>query len=261
MNINLITNAIPSDFLGGVIHIFENNYELYLEGIKYTLIISLLGTFLGLLLSLIIIIFRIQEIEKRDSWVSRLLKRISILLSSSYVEFFRGTPMMVQAAIFYYGLATLGFAIPILIAGILIVTLNTAAYLTEVLRSGINGIDKGQIEGAKSIGLSKNKMYRFIIFPQVLKNMFPAIGNELVVNIKDTAVLSVIGVSELFYMGKSVAGTYYRYTESYVLVAMIYLLLVLITTRLLTLIVKLINGNSKYSMPASQSIPIEVLYE
>lgn len=164
---------------------------------------------------------------------------------------------MVQAALFYYGLATLGVRMPILVAGVIIVTLNTAAYLTEVLRSGINSIDKGQIEGAKSIGLTRRQMFQYIIFPQVLKNMLPAIGNELVVNIKDTAVLSVIGVSELFYMGKSVAGTYYRYTESFVLVALIYLITVLVTTRLLTLIVKLINGRNDYSMPYSQSVPVE----
>ncbi len=166
--------------------------------------------------------------------------------------------MMVQAAIFFYGLASLGIRIPIIIAGIIIVTLNTAAYLTEVLRSGINGIDEGQFEGAKSIGLSRGKMFLYIIFPQVLKNMLPSIGNELVVNIKDTAVLSVIGVSELFYMGKSVAGTYYRYTESFVLVALIYLIIVLLTTRILTFIVKIVNGKSKVSFPTSQSIPIEV---
>lgn len=91
--------------------------------------------------------------------------------------------------------------------------------------------------------------------------MLPAIGNELVVNIKDTAVLSVIGVSELFYMGKSVAGTYYRYTESFVLVALIYLILVIIATRLLTFSIKLINGTSNYSFPKSQTVPVEVSYE
>lgn len=254
----ILGSNIPSGFLEGVYYIFKNNYELYIEGIKYTLLISIIGTLLGLLLALVITVFRIQEIDRRDTILTKMIKKISIILSSSYVEFFRGTPMMVQAAIFFYGLATIGFRIPIIIAGIIIVTLNTAAYLTEVLRSGINSIDKGQIEGAKSIGLSKTQMYRYIIFPQVLKNMFPAIGNELVVNIKDTAVLSVIGVSELFYMGKSVAGTYYRYTESFALVALIYLIIVLITTRLLSLIVKLVNKSSDYSFPQSQSIPIEV---
>lgn len=250
-----LSGSIPSDFIGGVLYIFRNNYELYFEGVKYTLLISILGTALGLVLALIITIFRIQESDRRDSTLTRVFKRVSVVFSSSYVELFRGTPMMVQAAIFFYGLATLGFRIPIIIAGVIIVTLNTAAYLTEILRSGINSFDMGQIEGAKSIGLTKVQMYRYIIFPQVITNMLPAIGNELVVNIKDTAVLSVIGVSELFYMGKSVAGTYYRYTESFVLVAIIYLILVLITTRLLTLIVKLINGNTNYSMPQSQTIP------
>lgn len=252
-----LASAIPDDFIGGITHIFKENHELYLEGLKYTLIISITGTILGLFLALFITIFRIQEVDQRDTLTTRIAKRLSIILSSSYVEFFRGTPMMVQAALFYYGLATLGVRMPILVAGVIIVTLNTAAYLTEVLRSGINSIDKGQIEGAKSIGLTRRQMFQYIIFPQVLKNMLPAIGNELVVNIKDTAVLSVIGVSELFYMGKSVAGTYYRYTESFVLVALIYLITVLVTTRLLTLIVKLINGRNDYSMPYSQSVPVE----
>lgn len=258
MTLTPLTSGIPQDFFGGILHILENNYQLYLEGIKYTLIISIIGTLLGLLLALVITVFRILEIDERDTFFPRLLKRISVFLSTSYVEFFRGTPMMVQAAILYYGLSSLGVRLPIIIAGIIIVTLNTAAYLTEVLRSGINAIDKGQIEGAKSIGFTRRQMFQYIIFPQVLKNMLPAIGNELVVNIKDTAVLSVIGVSELFYMGKSIAGTYYRYTESYVLVALLYLILVLITTRLLTLFVKLLNKQSNYSIPQSQTVPIEV---
>lgn len=251
----ILSGNIPNDFVGGILYILENNYQLYFEGIKYTLLISILGTLLGLFLALIITIFRIQEADRRDNLFTVVLKRISVILSSSYVEFFRGTPMMVQAAIFYYGLATMGVRIPIIIAGVVIVTLNTAAYLTEILRSGINAFDKGQIEGAKSIGLTKVQMFRYIIFPQVLTNMLPAIGNELVVNIKDTAVLSVIGVSELFYMGKSVAGTYYRYTESFVLVALIYLILVLFTTRILTLIVKLTNGSIRISLPKSQTSP------
>lgn len=258
MSMFVLSGNIPSDFAGGILFILQNNYALYYEGIKYTLLISVLGTLFGLVLALLITIFRIQETDQRDTIFTVIFKRISVILSSSYVEFFRGTPMMVQAAIFFYGLSSLGVHIPIIIAGVIIVTLNTAAYLTEVLRSGINGIDPGQIEGAKSIGLTRSQMYRYIIFPQVLKNMLPAIGNELVVNIKDTAVLSVIGVSELFYMGKSVAGTYYRYTESFILVALIYLILVLITTRLLTLLVRVINGSNKYSFPTSQSNPIEV---
>ena len=249
---NLLSTGIPEDFIGGVIYILQHNYKLYIEGASFTLIIAISGTVLGLFLALFLIVFRIQEKDSRDSKTMLFMKRTSILMSSSYVEFFRGTPMMVQAAIFYYGLAMMGFRIPVIIAGIFIVTLNTAAYLTEVLRSGINAIDKGQMEASRSLGMTRAQAYIFVIFPQVIKNMIPAIGNELVVNIKDTAVLSVIGVSELFYMGKSVAGTHYRYTESFILVALIYLVLVLITTRLLTLTIKLIN-RERVSIPTSQT--------
>ena len=217
------------------------------------MIIAITGTFIGLFVAMLIIIFRIQEKDPRDNGMNVLLKKLSVFFSTSYVEFFRGTPMMVQAAIFYYGLAMIGVRMPIIVAGIIVVSLNTAAYLTEVLRSGINAIDKGQMEAARAIGLSRAQAYRYIIFPQVIKNMVPAIGNELVVNIKDTAVLSVIGVSELFYMAKSVAGTHYRYTESFVLVALVYLIMVLITTRLLSLIIKLLNKEI-VSIPTSQTV-------
>lgn len=254
----ILSGSIPKEFFGGVLYIIKENYPLYIEGVKYTLIISIAGTFLGLLLALLITIFRIQEADSRDNLGTRFYKRLSIIISASYVEFFRGTPMMVQAAIFFYGFAMIGFRIPILVAGIIIVTLNTAAYLTEVLRAGINSIEKGQMEAARSIGLTRGQSYIYIIFPQAIKNMVPAIGNELVVNIKDTAVLSVIGVSELFYMGKSIAGTYYRYTETFVIVALVYLILVLITTRILTLIVKLMNVPSKRTLPSSQTFPSEV---
>jgi putative lysine transport system permease protein len=255
---HILSGNIPKDFIGGVLYIIQENYPLYLEGVKYTLLISIVGTILGLFVALFITIFRIQESDKRDSFATRVYKKISIILSTSYVEFFRGTPMMVQAAIFFYGLAMVGVRMPILLAGIIIVTLNTAAYLTEVLRAGINSIDIGQMEAAKSIGMTRGQSFRHIIFPQAIKNMIPAIGNELVVNIKDTAVLSVIGVSELFYMGKSIAGTYYRYTEAFFTVALIYLILVLITTRILTLIVKWIDVPNKFAFPSSQSNPVEV---
>lgn len=242
--------SIPSDFLGGILYILEHNYKLYLEGASFTLIIAISGTLFGLFVAMFLIVLRIQEKDPRDTNLSRFFKRCSVIVSSSYVEFFRGTPMMVQAAIFYYGLAMVGVRMPIIVAGIIVVTLNTAAYLTEVLRSGINAIDKGQMEAARSIGLTRGQAFRYVIFPQVIKNMIPAIGNELVVNIKDTAVLSVIGVSELFYMGKSIAGTHYRYTESFVLVALVYLVLVLITTRILTLVITYIN-REKVSLPTS----------
>jgi putative lysine transport system permease protein len=240
--------AMPNDFFGGIIYLLLQNYKLYFQGVLYTLIIAISGTVLGLLVGLLITILRLQENHEDDSLHMRVVKRISVVFGSGYVEFFRGTPMMVQAAIFYYGLATLGVRLPILLAGIIVVTINTAAYLSEVLRSGINALDKGQMEAARALGMTRVQSYRYIIFPQVLRHMVPAIGNELVVNIKDTAVLSVIGVAELFYMGKSIAGTHYRYTEAFVLVDLIYLIIVVMTTLLLTFIIKRIDREATFKL-------------
>jgi len=252
----MILSTIPSNFIGGVIYIFEENYLLFFEGIKYTLLISLLGTGIGLFISFFVTLPRVTKNE-HSSFLKKYLAKLLSFLSTSYVEFLRGTPMMVQAAIFYYGLSSLGVNLPIIVAGLIVVSLNTSAYLSEVLRSGINAIDKGQFEAGKALGLSNFEVLRYIVFPQAIKNMIPAIGNELVVNIKDTAVLSVIGVSELFYMGKSVAGTYYRYTESFFIVALLYLVLVLFTTRILSFILKRLNRTTN-SMPSS--VTNEVTY-
>lgn len=236
---------MPSGFFDSILYLLKNEYPLYISGIKFTVIISVLGTFFGLVLAFFLTVLRLLERESRDRRVTRVLKRIGNLFGVSYVEFFRGTPMIVQAMIFYYGLAMLGFRLELIVAGVIIVSLNTAAYLSEVLRAGINSIDKGQMEAARSIGMTKGQGYLHVVFPQVIRNMVPAIGNELVINIKDTAVLSVIGVGELFYMGRSVAGTYYRYTESFLIVAFIYLVIVLITTRLLNLLVDRLNQQTK----------------
>ncbi len=236
--------------------LLEKEYPLYLTGLFYTVLIALVGTILGLGLSIFLTITRLIESDVRDSEIVRVLKWIMRSIGNLYVQFFRGSPLIVQAMIFYYGLASLGVQLDLIIAGVTIVSLNTAAYLSEVLRAGINSIDKGQMDASLSIGMTKWQSYRYVIFPQVLNNMIPAIGNELVINIKDTAVLSVIGVGELFYMGRSVAGTYYRYTESFLIVAIFYLIVVLVTTRLLDFIVKKINNKNwkslTYNMPLEE---------
>lgn len=246
-------SAMPDGFLEIVWFLIKEEYPLYLSGLQFTIIIAIVGTFLGLFVSFFLTVLRLLEKDSRDTWWSILTKRLGNIVGLSYVEFFRGTPMIVQAMIFYYGLAMLGFRLELMVAGIIVVSLNTAAYLSEVLRAGINSIDKGQMEAARSIGMTKGQGYIHVIFPQVIRNMVPAIGNELVINIKDTAVLSVIGVGELFYMGRSVAGTYYRYTESFVIVAMMYLIIVLITTRLLNFVVRRLNTSKTTFVPTSET--------
>jgi putative lysine transport system permease protein len=166
------------------------------------------------------------------------------------VAFFRGTPMLVQAMVFYYGLNQLGVRIGFFEAGLTVVSLNTAAYLTEILKAGLLSLDGGQKEAALSLGMTHMQSYRYILLPQALKNMIPAIGNELIVNIKDTAVLSVIGVGELFYMGRAIASQTYRYTEAFILVSIVYLITVLIAVELLKRI-SLWLGKEPKALPSS----------
>lgn len=129
------------------------------------------------------------------------------MLISAYVEVFRGTPMMVQAMIIYWGYAyaTGGDTLALIPAGIVIVSINTGAYITEIVRGGIISIDKGQFEGASSIGMSHFQTMVYVVIPQVMRNILPSVSNEFVINIKDTSVLNVIGVTELFFYANSVA--------------------------------------------------------
>ena len=213
--------------------LFVNGYPLLLEGLQSTLLLALIGTVAGLFISLILITVQSFHVMPHEPFVSKLFKRLSSRLSKMYVAFFRGTPMLVQAMVFYYGLNQMGIRIGFFLAGLIVVSLNTAAYLTEVLKAGLNSLDQGQSEASLSLGMSHFQTYRLVLLPQALKNMVPAIGNELIVNIKDTAVLSVIGVGELFYMGRAIASTTYRYTEAFILVSIIYLITVLIAVELL----------------------------
>src|SRR5690606_15626400 len=143
---------------------------------------------------------KLLQVTRRDSTISRVMKRLTVFLSTAYVEILRGTPMMVQAVIIYYGLAGMNVDLSIhlfgwtirgiMVTGILVVSINTSAYIVEVLRGSIEAISKGQMEAALSLGMSRAQAMRLIILPQALRNSIPALGNEFVINIKDTSVLS-----------------------------------------------------------------------
>lgn len=229
----------------------ENNASLWLYGLRTTLLLAFVGTVVGLLLALVLVVMKIQTPRRDAHFMKRILVRLVRRTSILYVGFFRGTPMMVQAMLLYYGLQSLGLGIPVFTAGLVVVSLNTAAYLTEVLRAGLAALHKGQKEAALALGMSPYATYRFVLFPQALKNMVPAIGNELVVNLKDTAVLSVIGVTEMFYMGRRIGSARYQFTESFIIVSLLYLLVVNIAVWLLG---KLTNMRTRRaSIPRSDS--------
>ncbi|WP_334196257.1 amino acid ABC transporter permease, partial [Muricomes intestini] len=163
------------------------------------------------------------------------------------VEVFRGTPMIVQSAVIYYGTALLfGFDLNRTAAALFIVSINTGAYMSEIVRGGIFAVDTGQFEAAQAIGMPHGQTMRKVVVPQVLRNILPATGNEFVINIKDTSVLSIISVTELFFQGKSAAGANYMFFQTYFIICVIYFVLTFSVTRILRLVEKKLDGPQDY---------------
>lgn len=225
-----------TSFLNSVWQLFSANRELYAEGLKTTLILAIVGTIFGTLIGFVIVGLRIQKVHYKDKPLIKFLKKFANWFAIVYIDIIRGTPMMVQAMLFFYGIAA-NIMEPNT-AGAIIISFNTAAYIAEILRSGINAIDDGQMEAGRSLGLTNVQTFIYVIIPQTLKNTIPALANELIVNIKDSSVLSVIAVSELFYATKQAASTGYQYTESYFISAAIYLVLTIVLTRLLNVVMR-----------------------
>ena len=205
-----------------------------------TLLFAFVGTFAGFVVGLLVGGIRAIEINEYDSTGIKVLKRIGRIITGLYIWVFRGTPMMVQAMFIYYlGKPVIGWT-PIT-AGLIIISINTGAYMAEIIRSGIQSIDPGQMEAAKSLGMTNTQTMISIIFPQAIKNTFPSLGNQFIVNIKDSCMLNAISVVELFFQAQSVAGTNMRYIEVYLVVAILYLILTTVATFVLNYVEKKIN--------------------
>lgn len=233
--------------------IFEVYSPLFFSGIGSTLTLAFGGTILGLLIGLVIGAIRAIKVEERDRLVSKIIKRVTWIITTIYIEIFRGTPMMVQGAFIYYGLKNIIHWDPFT-AGIFVITINTGAYMAEIVRSGIQSVDKGQSEAARSIGMNNIQTMVYVILPQAIKNSFPSIGNEFVINIKDSSVLNVIAVTELFYQAKSVAGSLYAFVPTYFVVALIYLCLTFPTTRILNYIENKMNSKKTITFDSEGGI-------
>ena len=230
--------------------------DLIWAGIASTLILSIVGTVVGLLLGIPLAYGKMIKIKPLDSSFKRTIKIIVRGFCNIYSTILRGTPMMVQALIFKFASQAIGiswgsmkFPSEILnvfngwfFAGLIVITFNTAAYMGEVVISGINGVDPGQVEGAKSLGISPIRTTFSIVLPQALRNSLPTIGNELIINIKDSSVLNVIAVTELYYRLISIASSTYSFLEAYLLLALIYLAMTLLTSLVLKLIEKRLDG-------------------
>lgn len=230
-----------------VIKIVTDNWEMFLRGAGWTLLISLTGTVIGFAIGLMVGVIR--TIPVTDRGIKKVLFKIVNVLLSAYIEFFRGTPMIVQAMVIYYGSA-LAFNINMdkLFAAIFIVSINTGAYMSEIVRGGILSIDKGQFEAAHAIGMNHFRTMFNVVLPQVVRNILPATGNEFVINIKDTSVLNVIAVSELYFETKSVAGNNFRYFESFFVACILYFIMTFTVTRILRVIERKLEGSDTYAL-------------
>lgn len=251
----ILKSVEESSFIEDVINIINNYSHLLISGVKYTLLISLTGTIIGLLIGLLTGIIRTIP-KSKTKWVALIQKVVNSLISV-YVEIFRGTPMMVQAMVIFWGYAFMmgGQTLDLVPAGIFIVSINTGAYMAEIVRGGIISIDKGQFEGAAACGMTHWQTMIHVVIPQVMRNILPSISNEFVINIKDTSVLNVIGVMELYSIAGKVQLMTFKMFETYLIVCVIYFILTFTITRILRLFEKLLSGKDSYTICGSQSDP------
>ena len=240
-------------FFQDVINIVAKYYPQLLSGVGNTMLIALTGTVAGLAIGLLTGIVRTAPFS-RNGFV-RVLHKILNAVIAVYVEIFRGTPMMVQAMVIYWGyaFASGGSTLPLIPSGILIVSVNTGAYMAEIVRGGIISIDKGQFEGAMSIGMTHSQTMFKVIIPQVMRNILPSVSNEFVINIKDTSVLNVIGVTELYYFAGIIKRQSFETFQTYLVVCVLYFILTFTVTRLLRFVERKLDGNDSYVIFGSQS--------
>jgi putative lysine transport system permease protein len=230
-----------------VIKIIAENWPMFLRGAGLTLVIALIGTVFGAIIGLLAGVIRTIPVPERG--VKKVVLKVINLILSIYIEFFRGTPMIVQAMVIYYGSAlAFGLDINVFVAAIIVVSINTGAYMAEIVRGGIVSIDKGQFEAAHAIGMNHVQTMWNVVLPQVIRNILPATGNQFVINIKDTSVLNVISVTELYFVTKSISGNNFRYFESFFVACMIYFVMTFIVTRILLYLEKKLDGSDNYTM-------------
>ncbi len=241
-------------FFNDVWYIISNYWQDFLLGVVWTLVISLIATLIGLVFGLIIGIIRTIPYSK-NKVLFVIQKGINFLLTA-YIEIFRGTPMMVQAVVIYWGYAFMmgGETLPLIPSAIVIVSINTGAYIAEIVRGGIIGIDKGQFEAAHALGMNHFQTMFHVIIPQVMKTILPAVSNEFVINIKDTSVLNVIGVTELYFVMTVTVKMTYKNFPVYLVGCVIYFILTFTVTRIIKLIEKKFAGKQHYSLYGSDAI-------
>ena len=238
------TKRPSENMLESMCYILWNGRDTFITGLVTTIELAVFGTVIAFFLALLLVFCRIQTIDRPDNDFIRFWKRIGSGFAKVYSTVVRGTPMMVQAMIIYYGVfgilrgtnlttTEINAIWSTFFAGLVTITLNSTAYMMEVLRGGIESVDAGQTEAARSLGLSQWQAMRKVVFPQGIKYAIPGLSNELIINIKDSSVLSVIGTFDLMFANTTVSGIYYQQLHSSLIVAVVYLILTMVATWLL----------------------------
>nr|WP_319487652.1 amino acid ABC transporter permease [uncultured Caproiciproducens sp.] len=241
-----------TDFFGWVLYLLSKYGMIFLRGAGVTLLLALVGTLIGCIIGLLVGVLRTLPYNRKANPLIKILYKILQFILAAYIEVFRGTPMIVQAMVLYYGSKQMfGVDMTAMFAGFFIVSINTGAYMAETVRGGIDSIDVGQTEAAKAIGMTHWQTMVSVIMPQTLRNILPQIGNNLIINIKDTSVLNIISVTELFFSGNSAAGAYFRYFEVFFIISIIYFIMTFSCSRLLRWMEHRIDGSSYYSLVKS----------
>ncbi len=206
--------------------------SFFLKGIKITILISLIGVALDSILGAFVALMKLSKI-KIISWIA-----------SIYIEILRGTPMLVQVFIVFFGItAALGLDISALVCGTIALVINSSAYIAEIIRAGINAVDKGQMEAARSLGLNYRQTMKSVIMPQAIKNILPALGNEFVTLIKESSIVSTIGVGEIMFNAQVVQGISFDPFTPLIVAAALYFVLTFVLTRIMNMIEGRLNAS------------------
>lgn len=229
-------------FFANVWSTLTKYYPFFLEGVQNTLIIAVFTVLFGTILGILMATARLSSF-KPLSWIATV-----------YIEFFRGTPLMVQLMFIFYGLPMIGITFPDVpfienfqrfAAGIVAMSLNSCAYIAEVIRSGIQAVDSGQMEAARSLGFTKLQSMMMVILPQAIRNILPALGNEFVTVIKESSIVSVIGIADLMFRTNGVKAKNYRTLECLFIAAVIYFILTFVSSRLISWMERRMNRGRK----------------
>ena len=189
-------------------------YMFFIDGAKLTILLAICTVFFGVIIGVVLALLKISKNKVLNS------------IATIYIEFIRGTPVLVQVAIIYYALPdVLGINLPEFPAAVAALAINSGAYVAEIIRAGIQAVDKGQMEASRSLGLTYGMSMRYVIIPQAIKNILPALGNEFIVVIKESSVVMVIGLKELMFNADLVRGNTFRAFEPLLIAAFIYFIM------------------------------------